>query len=631
MSAKHSGSKAKDQRPQQLSHPTSSGDEPNPQKTISELFATSKQGLKIREIDDLPGSSPSKRLKRNHDATELGDMSASAKTIRAEEMYSFSKPKSRRASEVIDLTESPNGSPVRNKVNHCRPTNGTPHTGPKKLVIKHLRRVSRPDPDEYYNRVWGQLDAALSAIFTGEKFPFPMEELYRGVEIVCKQERAPALYKKLCDKCARNISTRVKAPLVQAVDTEPTLEVLEAVVRAWATWSKQLETVRSIFFYLDRSYLLHSALLPSIEEMGTNEFRTHVFSSPQLKGKILEGACDLVSADRREEHAALNEPLFRDAIKMFHSLAVYTKFFEPRLMADSERYFVDWTIGTVSTRDLAGYVHDCGKLIHEELVRCDIYSLDQTTKKGLETYLEDILVDQQQGRLIDVNDVESLLAMEQTQPVSKLYSLLQRRRLGEKLRPAFEAFIVKHGSAIVFDEEREQEMVTRLLVFKKKLDSIWEHSLEKHEGLGHSLREAFEAFINKSKRSNMTWGTDNPKPGEMIAKYVDMVLKGGTKAIRTSGVGFSQESASKAFDNEDQEGSSEDEDVEIGKQLDQVLDLFRFVHGKAVFEAFYKRDLARRLLLGRSASADSEKSMLTRLKSGKLVNHFALMLSLTGK
>ena len=60
-----------------------------------------------------------------------------------------------------------------------------------------------------------------------------------------------------------------------------------------------------------------------------------------------------------------------------------------------------------------------------------------------------------------------------------------------------------------------------------------------------------------------------------------------------------------------------DEDTEITRSLDQVLDLFRFVHGKAVFEAFYKRDLARRLLLGRSASSDAEKSMLVRLKSGK--------------
>ena len=39
--------------------------------------------------------------------------------------------------------------------------------------------------------------------------------------------------------------------------------------------------------------------------------------------------------------------------------------------------------------------------------------------------------------------------------------------------------------------------------------------------------------------------------------------------------------------------------------------------GEEVFEAFYKKDLAKRLLLGKSASFDAEKSMLLKLKQGK--------------
>lgn len=39
-----------------------------------------------------------------------------------------------------------------------------------------------------------------------------------------------------------------------------------------------------------------------------------------------------------------------------------------------------------------------------------------------------------------------------------------------------------------------------------------------------------------------------------------------------------------------------------------------FMVGKDVFEAFYKKDLAKRLLVGKSASVDAEKSMLSKLK-----------------
>lgn len=56
-----------------------------------------------------------------------------------------------------------------------------------------------------------------------------------------------------------------------------------------------------------------------------------------------------------------------------------------------------------------------------------------------------------------------------------------------------------------------------------------------------------------------------------------------------------------------------------------------FVHaGKDVFEAFYKKDLAKRLLVGKSASVDAEKSMLSKLKHGEflvfnLVNYYWLL------
>ena len=96
---------------------------------------------------------------------------------------------------------------------------------------------------------------------------------------------------------------------------------------------------------------------------------------------------------------------------------------------------------------------------------------------------------------------------------------------------------------------------------------------------------------------------------------------------------------------------------ELEKLLDRIMVLFRFIHGtylrkyyvgliskwwhppiivslnvhalrtncfealllllfsgKDVFEAFYKKDLAKRLLVGKSASVDAEKSMLSKLK-----------------
>lgn len=63
-------------------------------------------------------------------------------------------------------------------------------------------------------------------------------------------------------------------------------------------------------------------------------------------------------------------------------------------------------------------------------------------------------------------------------------------------------------------------------------------------------------------------------------------------------------------------GNKECSEEELDSVMDRAIVLFRFVQGKDIFEAFYKKDLAKRLLLGRSASVDAEKAMLAKLRTG---------------
>jgi len=132
----------------------------------------------------------------------------------------------------------------------------------------------------------------------------------------------------------------------------------------------------------------------------------------------------------------------------------------------------------------------------------------------------------------------------------------------------------------VMHPDRDEEMVSSLLSFKSQLDAIYQMSFNSDELFSQSLRESFEYFINQRR----------DKPAEYIAKYLDNLLRKGDKGLTTGGT--------------------------IEEEMDKVLVIFRFVHGKDVFEAFYKKDLAKRLLLAKSASADAERSMLAKLKNG---------------
>jgi cullin-4 len=368
-----------------------------------------------------------------------------------------------------------------------------------------------------------------------------------------------------------------------------------------------------IFCYLDRSYLLPKQ--DSLHDMAVDLFRSNIFEHVKLNGRIVDGACDLIAADRQGKN--LDRETFEKTVKMFYELQVYTRHFEPRMLALSQEYVAEWSDRKSAEMSLADYVKAAQTLMESEKARVDLFGLDWSTKRSLITLLEDHLIARKEARLSNQDEFADLLEDNAVEDLERLYTLLELRKLGETLRPGFMKWIEDTGTAIIFNEKEQDSMVVNLLTLKRQLDTTWKVAFHRNTELGHGLREAFEVFMNKTKKSSGTWDTDNSKPGEMIAKYVDMLLRGGAKAIPAQLSRKTEKPVVAAEVEEDNEDVVLDEDTEVNNQLDQVLDLFRFVHGKAVFEAFYKKDLARRLLMGRSASADAERSMLSRLKTGK--------------
>ncbi|EED22944.1 nuclear pore complex subunit Nup192, putative [Talaromyces stipitatus ATCC 10500] len=554
------------------------------QRNISELFSSSGN-------QQQQSSSSAKRLRTSISPSR----SSRDKLSSADKMYNFST--SSQSPKAAEKFSKKIGGPTV----VSRPSNFTPHTGAKRLVVKNLRSGPRLNQDEYFDDIWTRLSATLDTIFDGGKPAASLEELYKGAENVCRQGRAESLAKKLQERCKTYIVDNLRQNLVDKTKNASNIDTLRAVVDAWAVWNTKLVTIRWMFYYLDQSFLLHSKDYPVINEMGLNQFQTHIFLNEELKPKILQGACDLIAANRAstEDKSQADSDLLRKAISLFHDLGVYTRHFERLFLSESEEFLKTWSKKESQIRYLGNYAENCHRLIEQELTQCELYALNRNTQQSLSALFDEYLVRDKEYILLSESDLKGLMTTENKHALERIYSLLERVKLGDRLKPAFSKYIEEQGATIVFDTEREAEMVVRLLNFKQKLDDTWTESFHKDETLGHTLREAFEHFMNMTKKTEASWGTDNSKTGEMIAKYVDMLLKGGLKVI-----------GKQAEDTE-----LADEDTEINKQLDKVLDLFRFVHGKAVFEAFYKNDLARRLLMGRSASDDAEKSMLARLKT----------------
>lgn len=577
------------------------------QQTIQELFSTQhKPSTGLTNDSHLSPNSKKPKKEQAVPTQPSPQTAALQKSLPRESMYTFSSRFDNSA--PVDLTNSPPRQPNR-RLSAVKRANFNPHAGPKKLVVKNLKPQSSWDANKYFDQTWQQLDAALTTVLAEAPVDFSIEELYRGVENLCRQGRAQDVNARLAERCKLHIRNTVTTSLLEKA-RHNNVEVLHDVLAAWSSWNAQMTLIRCIFYYMDRSYLLQSSK-PSLQDAAVQLFRDGVFNNPDLKSKIVDGACDLISADRMERD--LDRTTLRQAISMFHDLATYTNSFEPRLLAISQDYVVKWADDTSAEQSLPQYVNMSEQFMSRETGRCDLFGLDQTTRRDLLALLENHLVERKVDYLTNDDAVADLLDQNAVADLGKLYTLLNRKRFGAKIRSAFEKWINLTGTDIVFDDKNQDEMIVRLLSLKTRLDNIWRTSFNRNEELGHGLRESFEQFINKVKKGASTWNTDNSKPGEMIAKYVDQLLRGGAKAIPAQLTAANREHAGN--EEEDNEDHAIDEDSEVNSQLDQVLDLFRFVHGKAVFEAFYKKDLARRLLMGRSASADAERSMLARLKT----------------
>jgi cullin-4 len=329
-----------------------------------------------------------------------------------------------------------------------------------------------------------------------------------------------------------------------------------------------------------------------------------------LGSRLVAGMCDLVEYDRAAQDDLFDPTLLRDSIAMLHIFGVYGKVFEPQFLRLSDQYLENFSRER-SNLSLSDYIAACDRLLTREALRCDTYNFDSTTKRSLLDKAHFNLVEKCSRILLSTSGLAKLIDSNALGSLKALYGLLCLSKMQEKLKTPWETYIRSEGSSIVSDKDRCDDMVVRLLELKRKLDLIIRDAFDKDEVFSYTLREAFSSFINDRKNTS-AWGTNNSKVGEMIAKYIDMLLRGGLKAVPRS-----LASDAKDRDAAEKQGHSStgDEDAELDRQLEQGLELFRFIEGKDVFEAFYKKDLARRLLMGRSASQDAERNMLAKLKA----------------
>ena len=153
-------------------------------------------------------------------------------------------------------------------------------------------------------------------------------------------------------------------------------------------------------------------------------------------------------------------------------------------------------------------------------------------------------------------------------------------------------------------KDAERRIIPDLLSFRSHLRRVHASAFRSDESFNSTVRSVLDDVLN----GNVPGSDDDGgrRTAELLAKHIDGRFK-DAKA-NSSAQSSAQVGAGGLIDAAIASDAAESFQSE-------VMCLFRHVNSKDVFEAFYKRDLAKRLLTGRSVSADMERSFLSKLKA----------------
>lgn len=269
------------------------------------------------------------------------------------------------------------------------------------------------------------------------------------------------------------------------------------------------------------------------------------------------------------------------------TLEVYRFYFEKPFIAATKVYYQNESRRFVAENSVVEYMKKAEIRLEEEKDRVGLYLHNDITKRLTETCLE-VLVSAHSVLLRD--EFQILLDNERQEDLARMYRLLSRIKDGlDPLRTKFETHVRKAGLAAVekiagnSDNFEPKVYVDALLEVHSKYQHLVNAAFGGESEFVRSLDNACREFVNR----NQICKSSSTRSPELLAKYTDQLLKKGAKSA---------------------------EESELENMLVQIMTVFKYIEDKDVFQKFYSRMLAKRLVHVSSVSDDAETSMISKLK-----------------
>lgn len=377
--------------------------------------------------------------------------------------------------------------------------------------------------------------------------------------------------------------------------------LLTFYIKEWNRYTTAAQYNNHLFRYLNRHWVKRE-----MEEGKKNIFDIYTLHLVRWKedmfmgtqAAVMRSVLKLVEKQRNGE--TIEQSHIKSVVDSFVSLGlddadpskstldVYKEFFEAPFLKATSEYYTQESKQFLAVNSVVEYMKKAESRLDEEKERVPLYLLNEIMSPLMRT-CEEALITAHSGILRE--EFQNLLDLDQQEDLGRMYKLLARIPEGlDPLRNRFETHVRKAGLAAVEKVAQEGDSlepkvyVEALLSVHTQYQKLVNKAFNGESEFVRSLDNACREFVNRNKICK----SGSNKSPELLAKYTDQLLKKSTARM------------------------SEEDKME--DRLTEIMTVFKYIEDKDVFQKFYSRMLAKRLVQTTSASDDAETSMISKLK-----------------
>lgn len=377
--------------------------------------------------------------------------------------------------------------------------------------------------------------------------------------------------------------------------------LLSFYIKEWDRYTIGAKYIHHLFRYLNRHWVKREIdegkkNIYDVYTLHLVQWRKVLFE--QVSEKVMDAVLKLVQKQRNGE--TIEHSQIKSVVDSFVSLGldeadpskstldVYRYHFEKPFLAATKEFYQAESKQFVAENSVVEYMKKAEARLSEEEERVSMY-LHQDIAVPLKKCCNQALIADHSTLLRD--EFQVLLDHDREEDMARMYSLLSRIPDGlEPLRTKFETHVRNAGLAAVQkvqsaegDKLEPRVYVDALLEIHTQYQGLVKRAFNDEPEFTRSLDNACREFVNR----NEVCKSGSNKSPELLAKYTDVLLRKSSTSI---------------------------EEADLERTLTQIMTVFKYIEDKDVFQKFYSRMLARRLVHSNSSSDDAETSMISKLK-----------------